>query len=259
VRRIPFALQLHSTREACAADLPGALAAVAEMGYEGVEFAETFGYEAGELRRMLDDLGLRAVGMHTWWQRVPLAGPDAEEHIVGAVSFGRTLGSAFLTGVGDTPFPKDQQALRAGWANRAELFNDLARRLAPEGLSVAYHNHAAEFEKVVEGERVWDILIAHLSTDVLIQLDTGSAFRGGGDVLAILEQCAKRVKTIHLKPHSRTAGTRPLIGDDDLPWDEILHLCQPGTEWYIVEYESDGYPRMEAVRRCLDALRTMVV
>jgi len=21
-----------------------------------------------------------------------------------------------------------------------------------------------------------------------------------------------------------------------------------GTEWYIVEYESDGYPRMEAVR-----------
>jgi hypothetical protein len=38
-----------------------------------------------------------------------------------------------------------------------------------------------------------------------------------------------------------------------------LELCQTvaGTEWYIIEYESDGYPRMEAVRRCLDALKTM--
>jgi sugar phosphate isomerase/epimerase len=124
---------------------------------------------------------------------------------------------------------------------------------------VGYHNHAIEFEKVVEGERVWDILLAHLEKNVLIELDTGSAFRGSGDVLAILGQCAGRVRTVHLKPHSRVQGTRPVIGEDDLPWREILHLCQTmaGTEWYIVEYESDGYPRMEAVRRCLDALEAM--
>ena len=126
-------------------------------------------------------------------------------------------------------------------------------------LSVSYHNHALEFEKLVEGERVWDILLAHLGDDVRIELDTGSAYRGGGDVLAVLQSCPGRVKTLHLKPHSRTGGTRPLIGEDDLPWNEILHFCRTvaGTAWYIVEYESDGYPRMEAVRRCLDALKAV--
>ncbi|MDF2441058.1 MAG: hypothetical protein JWN98_2042, partial [Abditibacteriota bacterium] len=37
--RIPIALQLYSVREDCKRDLPGTLKAVAEMGYEGVEFA----------------------------------------------------------------------------------------------------------------------------------------------------------------------------------------------------------------------------
>jgi sugar phosphate isomerase/epimerase len=257
--KIPFALQLHSIRVECAADLPAALEAVAKMGYQGVEFAGYFGFEAADLHHILDDLGLQAVGTSTWFQHVPLAGPGAEPHVCEAISYSRALGNDLLIGIGDVPFAQDRQDLVSGWAARAEQHNALARRLAPEGLSVGYHNHALEFEKVVEGERVWDILLAHLSRDVLIELDTGSAFRGGGDVLSILQSCPGRVKTVHLKPHSRTGGTRPLIGDDDLPWTEILELCRTtaGTEWYIVEYESDGYPRMLAVRRCLDTLKTL--
>ena len=37
--RIPIALQLYSIREDCARDLSYCLQAVAQMGYEGVEFA----------------------------------------------------------------------------------------------------------------------------------------------------------------------------------------------------------------------------
>jgi sugar phosphate isomerase/epimerase len=229
------------------------------MGYQGVEFAGYFGYPAAELRRILDDLGLRAVGTSTWFQHVPLVGPGAEPHVAEAVSYNRTLGNDLLIGIGDVPFDAEERERVSGWAARAELHNALARRLAPEGLSVGYHNHALEFEKTVEGERVWDVLLAHLGQDVRIELDTGSAFRGGGDVLALLAGCAGRVKTVHLKPHSRTGGTRPLIGKDVLPWPEILDLCRTvaGTEWYIVEYESVGYPRMLAVRRCLEALKTL--
>jgi sugar phosphate isomerase/epimerase len=257
--QIPFALGLHSIREACAADLSSALATVAEMGYEGVEFAGYYGYEFGDLRRMLDGIGLRTVGTHTWWQHVPLVGPGSEAHLAQAVADSHTLGTDLWVGIGDVPFPKREQGRREAWVERAGMYNRLAERVAPEGIRVGYHNHALEFEQAINGETVWEILIAHLSEDVLIELDTGSAFRGGGDVPSILEQCAGRVKAIHLKPHSRTQGTRPLIGEDDLPWSEILRLCQTvaGSEWYIVEYESDGYPRMEAVRRCLDALKGM--
>jgi len=40
--RIPIALQLYSVREACQENFPGTLKAVAEMGYEGVDFAGTY-------------------------------------------------------------------------------------------------------------------------------------------------------------------------------------------------------------------------
>ena len=59
-----IALQLYSVRDDCARDLPATLAAVAKMGYEGVEFAGYHGRSAKELRQLLDDLGLRCCGTH---------------------------------------------------------------------------------------------------------------------------------------------------------------------------------------------------
>ena len=72
--------------------------------------------------------------------------------------------------------------------------------------------------------------------------------------------------TVHLKPYDesigetdRHAGFRPIIGEDSVPWDEIFRICETtgGTEWYIVEYESDAYPPLESVERCLTALKEM--
>jgi sugar phosphate isomerase/epimerase len=259
MKQIRIAVGLHSIHEACEADLPAALTAVAEMGYEGVEFAGYYGYTVAEVRRLLDDVGLSAVGTHTWYEYGPLVGPGAEEHVAAAVADSHVLGSELLIGLGRLAFAQEARERREGWTEQAEMYNELARRLAPEGLRIAYHNHAFEFETVIGGETVWAILTACLSPEVVIELDTGGAYRGGADVLATLEECAGRAKAVHLKPHSRAEGTRSLIGEDDLPWAEILRLCRTvaGTEWGIVEYESDGYPRMEAVRRCLEALKEM--
>ena len=57
----------------------------------------------------------------------------------------------------------------------------------------------------------------------------------------------------------RHAGFRPIIGEDSVPWDEIFRICETtgGTKWYIVEYESDAYPPLDAVERCLSALKAM--
>ena len=61
---IPVGLQLYSIREDCQKDLPGCLSAVAKMGYDGVEFAGYYGRSAAELRKMLDDLNLKALSTH---------------------------------------------------------------------------------------------------------------------------------------------------------------------------------------------------
>ena len=64
---------LYTVRSESAADLHGTLAAVAEMGYEGVELFDLHGHAPGQVRDWLDELGLVACGRH-----VPLAALESE-------------------------------------------------------------------------------------------------------------------------------------------------------------------------------------
>ena len=54
-KKIPVGVQLYSVRAACKQDFPGTLAAIARMGYAGVEFAGYWNRSAKEIRQMLDD------------------------------------------------------------------------------------------------------------------------------------------------------------------------------------------------------------
>src|SRR5215813_9156685 len=89
-QRIPVGLQLYSLREECAKDLPGMLKAVSGFGYKGVEFAGYHGRSAKELRKMLDDNGLKACGTHTPYETVH------EDQLKATIEFNHTIGNTFL-------------------------------------------------------------------------------------------------------------------------------------------------------------------
>jgi sugar phosphate isomerase/epimerase len=132
-------------------------------------------------------------------------------------------------------------------------------------MATGYHNHHVEFQPL-DGEPPWDTFFGNTVKEVIMQLDTGNAVYGGADPVSILRRYPGRAVTVHLKSYSREAGRtdprlgfRPLIGDDDIPWAEVFEACETlgGTEWYVVEYESDAYPPLEAVERFLKRLRSM--
>ena len=60
-----YGIQMYSLRDITGNDLEGALAAVAEMGYQNVEFAGFFGHSAEEVRAMLDRNHLEVSGTHS--------------------------------------------------------------------------------------------------------------------------------------------------------------------------------------------------
>lgn len=254
--RIPIALQVYSVREEAAKDLAGVLAKVAEMGYEGVEFAGLYDHTPAEARKMLDDNGLKCAGTHIGLNT--LLGDEFEK----SIEMHQTLGNKFpiVPGLGE-----EYRNSAEAWRKTADLFNELADKLAPYGMRTGYHNHAIEF-KPMDGQIPWDVFFGNTKPEVVMQLDTGNAMSGGGDPVSILEDYPGRAGTIHLKPYSPSlaqenphAGFRPAIGEDETPWEKILGLCEAAgaTEWYIVEYESDKYPPMEAVEKCLQALKAM--
>jgi sugar phosphate isomerase/epimerase len=253
---VPVALQLYSVRKDCEQDLPGTLKAVAKMGYAGVEFAGYYGRSAAELRTMLDDLGLAVAGTHTALKT--LLGDQLAE----TVAFNHTLGNRFLI---VPSLPEERRSSRQAWLETAELFNEIAEKLAHEGMVTGYHNHHVEFQPL-DGELPWDTFFANTRQDVVMQIDLGNALRGGADPVPFIERYPGRAVTVHLKSYSQEAGKvdpslgyRPLIGDDDIPWEQVFSVCETigGTEWHIVEYESDAYPPLEAVDRFLKILRSM--
>lgn len=246
--RIPIALQLYSVRDDCAGDLSLTLQAVAQMGYEGVEFAGYYDRTAEELRDMCEDLGLKVAGTHTGINTL------LGDALTKTVEFNKVLGNPYLIVPG---LSEEYRSSGQAWRDTAKLFNDIAEKIADQGMATGYHNHTGEFESL-DGEIPWDIFGSNTRADVVMQIDIGHALRAGADPVAYIERYAGRAKLVHLKEYSAT-NDKANVGEGDIPWEAVFHACETvgGTEWYIVEQESYAYPPIECAERCITNLRKM--
>jgi sugar phosphate isomerase/epimerase len=244
--KIPIALQLYSIRKDAEADLAGVLKAVAQMGYDGVEFAGYYGWSAADLKKVVADNGLKVAGAHVGLDT--LLGDRLKE----SIDFHRAIGNQFLIvpGLGE-----QYRNSAAAWKNTAGIFNEISTKLRPEGMWTGYHNHHIEFTPM-DGELPWDIFFGNTDKDVVMQLDSGNALHGGADIVPFLERYPGRALSVHLKEYSAT-NDKALIGEGDVRWDDVFDVCERagGTQWYVVEQESYAYPPMECVERCIKTLR----
>ena len=242
--KIPVGLQLYSVREQCQNDLPGTVAAVAKIGYRGVEFAGYHGRSAKELRKLLDDNGLVACGTHTPYESV------LGDKLKATVEFNQTIGNKFLI----VPSMNETNS-KLVWLDRARLFNELADQVKADGMWVGYHAHAHDF-KQIEGVSAWDLFFGNTKAEVIMQLDTSNCCDGGADPVAVLKKYPGRARSIHIKAHG--GGPEAVIGEDKVNWTEVFALCETkgNTQWYVVEHESGKDP-LDAVRRCYEALKKM--
>ncbi len=245
---IPIALQLYSLRDDAARDLPSILEAVANMGYQGVEFAGYYGHSAEDVRKLLDDNGLVCCGGHLGIDT--LLGDELKR----TIDFQQTLGNRFLIVPG---LPGHRTSSKAAWLETAGLMNHIAEQLEPFGMRTGYHNHHTEF-KELEGELPWDTFFGNTSDKVIMQFDTGNAMHGGAEAGPFLRKYPGRAATVHLKEFSST-DNNALVGEGEVKWAEIFELCETigKTEWYVVEQESYAFSPLECVEKCLKNLRAM--
>lgn len=242
---IPVGVQLYSVREEAAKDLPKVLEAIGKMGYKGVEFAGYHGWEKKprQLRKLLDDNGLKCCGTHTALETV------TGEALKATAELHTVLGNPYL--IVPSLSVKDAD----GWRTMAQTFNEIAAKASPLGMRVGYHAHAGDFKKL-GGLTSWEIFFDATNADVIMQLDTGNCMEGGGDPVAMLKKYPGRSTTVHLKEHGGPAGA--VIGEGDVPWQEVLDICETtgGTAWYIVEHET-GQDPLASVKGCLEGLRKL--
>jgi len=140
-KKIPIGLQLYSLRTIAGKDVPGTFGAVAKMGYQGVEFAGYYNRKAEDLRKILDQCGLKCCGTHTGLDT--LTG-DALKR---TVEFNKVLGNKFLI---VPSLPRTTMTSLAKLIDTAKLLTDLAEQLKGDGMRVGYHAHPQDFKRVAD-------------------------------------------------------------------------------------------------------------
>jgi sugar phosphate isomerase/epimerase len=249
MRHGQIALQLYTVRRLAAEDLPGTLRAVAAAGYRSVEVAGLPDVDPGELARLLDEAGLRAVAAHEGIEGLRGDAKGVADRLT-TIECPRVI----------VPWiPESDRRTVDDLRRFATELGVHARRLADRGIRLGYHNHSFEFEPL-DGTTVWDVLLAELPPEVEIELDVYWAAFAGRDPVAEIRATAGRVRLLHMK--DREAGEEPHdapAGHGTLPFQAIIEAGRSaGVEWYIVEQDEPRNALEDIARafRYLESLAT---
>jgi len=241
---MPIGLQLYTVRDHLKKDLEGTLKQVAAIGYREVELGsfDFYGKKPAELRRILSDLGLRAISLHFTESQLRA---DPEKHIAMAKECGITyVGLASL----DEKSRKSLDAIKRD----AEWFNQIGTSANQARCRFDYHGHNFDFA-AVEGAVLYDELIRRTDPQLVnFELDCFWCVRAGKDPVDYFHKYPGRFPQLHIK--DLKPGYPPTTGEDFRPgaftevgrgvidWKKIFQAAAEGgmKHFYVEQDECDG-------------------
>lgn len=274
----PIAVQLYSVRFDMAEDFYGTLKKVAEMGYDGVEFAGFYGEKAEDVKKALDELHLVPISSHVVMTPLLIDDLDAQ------IEYHKTLGCKYIV------MPYADENYRPGGPKFEEglkLYEEMGRKLKENGIKFLYHNHDFEFIKYKDTNG-FDYLYSAVPEDCLNpQMDVCWVSVAGRNPAEYIKKYSGRLDVLHLKDYilkdpENKGNMYALIdenGQDDINIDisesenfdfrplgqgqvgipEIIDAAETnGVKWYVVEQDrSSDMPALEAIKQSIDYLREL--
>jgi inosose dehydratase len=245
--------------------LSTALSEGRDIGYQGFELGNKFPREPAALRELMAGYGLKVV---SGWYSGRLAEHSVQEEIAAAephlrllagngckvMVYGEVAGS--IQGERSTPLYKRPQFRDEDTFKRyGERLTAFGQHLLKHGVRLAYHHHMGAY---VESPEDIDRVMAYTGDEVGLLFDSGHAYFGGGDPLAILNRHIHRVCHVHCKDvrpaivqHARNRqwsfleavlnGVFTVPGDGGIDFAAIVATLRThGYQgWLVVEAEQD--------------------
>lgn len=248
MKKMGIGLQMYTVREDLAEDFRGTLRKISKMGYEGVEFAGYGDIPAQEMRALLDELNLQAVGSH-----VALA--KLEEDLQGEIEYLKTIGAKYAV------IPHLNEEQRSDWNKLFEQFAVFGEEMKKHGLVFGYHNHAFEFEEKLKGNYVFDEMFTQVDSDLLkVEMDIGWVQYAGEEPVQYIHKYTGRLPLLHLKDFRKSEPGTPIdtveLGQGDLNLTEVIQAASDAeVEWLVVEQDRCENPPIQSVETSLNWLK----
>ncbi len=242
-------LQLYTLRDLARQDFLGTIRHVAEIGYEGIEFAGYFGTPARVLKDTLDRHGLLCAGTV-----VPV--PVLEQGLEGAIEYARIIASPAVI----CPWLTEAyRADAAAYRRTAESLNRFGALCRANGLQFLYHIHGYEWQYLA-GEHGMEILLQRCDpAAVAFQADVYWIEHAGVDSVAFLQQHGARCPYIHLKDMAdKATGRGTEVGAGAIDMRGVMRQAKRWqADWLTVEQEEFSIPPFESVAVSLHNLRQL--
>lgn len=264
-------LQLYSVREELENDFFGTLEKVKALGYEGCEFAGTYGKTAKEIRNKCSELGLVPVSAH-------VAYGDLMQDIDATVKLYKEIGCKYIV------IPYLPEDLRYGTEKYPEVVENIkiiGKACQENGIVLLYHNHDFEFAKDENGSYVLDVLYNEVGKDLLqTEIDTCWVNVAGENPCDYVRKYTGRAPVVHLKDFDgeKNANMYELIGIESKKVEvkntfefrplgygkqniqAIVDAAKDaGAEWIIAEQDnpSMGLSRMECAEKSIEYMKNI--
>jgi len=221
---LPIGLQLYTVSAEMEKDPVGTLKQVAATGYTQVELSPLSKITTKDLRKALDELGLKNPSGHYLLQdlmsdlprKMEAAKELGEEYMIVTVPWVADL-SRFKQAPGQGQMEFFLGVLNAltldDWKWNAEQFNKIGEQTKKAGLQLGYHNHNFDFKPLGETTGYDEFLRLTDPELVKLELDCGWVTVAGRDPLAYLRKYPQRYRLLHIKDFKKGFTPRTTLMD----------------------------------------------
>jgi sugar phosphate isomerase/epimerase len=252
-------LQLYTVGKEMDADPFGTLKRVAAVGYQTVELSPIGKVPLSDLKKGLDDVGLKNPSGHYLLpdlmtkldQNVDAAKQLGQEYMIVTVPWVADPSRVKTNAGGDQTafFLAVLQSLTIDdWKWNAEQFNKVGEQVKKGGLQLGYHNHNFEFKRYGSTTGYDEFIRLTDPALVKLELDCGWTTVAGHDPIAYLSKYPDRHRLLHIKEfhkgftpttslmeHGPNAPVPTELGRGGIDYRKILAAASKGQirNWFV--------------------------
>ncbi len=255
----PLGVQLFTFFNEIDNDVEGTIKSIASIGYTEIESAFSkkggfYGMKVKEFSALLNRYGLSWKAHHVLGAPFKLppgakmpSGPDGKpmvippmlnlkENMQQLVDDVSEAGIPYLV-CANIPIGSKSEVLDA-----IEILNNTGKATKKAGMTLAYHNHDAEFKLLEDGMIPYQYFLDHLSTDIKMELDLAWAVKAGVDPVELIRKHPGRFPLWHVKDLDRDGNVLP-VGAGSIDFRNIFsHAEIAGLEHCFIEHDMPKDP-----------------